>query len=120
MDKLRQLSIYSETFRSLATQLNTLRDARDWMESGTPAEVAAQWATLGYRASEAAPLISQGVTPETAGEMDRLATDIAGGSEQRAMETIDRLVDEGVLIPPHRVRQTVDPDDPTHIIVHIS
>jgi hypothetical protein len=80
---------------------------------------AARWADAGYLPGEATPLIRDGVTPQTAGEIDELGTELAGGHEQRAMQVIDGLVRDGVLVNPTRVRQQQDPNDPTHVIVHI-
>lgn len=119
MDKLTRLRHYTTAYYAAATQHCTSRAAREWMEMGVPASHAAQWANAGYLPAEAAKLIEQGVTPETAREMDQLATDIAGGPEERAAQMVDGLVADGVLVDPRRVRQVQDPDDPTHIILHI-
>jgi hypothetical protein len=119
MDRLTALRIYTREYYAIATQHQTSRIAREWMEMNVPAADAAAWASLGYLPSEARPLIEQGVTPETAREMDQLADDIAGGPEARAMQVIDGLIAEGTLVDPARVRQEQDPDDPHHIIVHI-
>ena len=119
MDKLTALRHYAAEYYQHATQHQTSRAAREWMESGVPADVAGRWASAGYLPAEAAPLIAQGVTPETALEMDEITDDIAGGPEQRAAQVVDGLVADGVLVDPARVRQEQDPHDPTHIIVHI-
>ncbi len=54
-------------FRATATQLNGYLVAGDWMrlseEIGFTAELAAEWADLGYMPAEAAPKIRAGVTP---------------------------------------------------------
>lgn len=119
---------FIQEFRAAATQLNGYRAAGEWARLAEALEAdgitltaadAARWASHGYLPSEAAPLILDRVTPDTAGEMDDLATDLAGGSDQRAMQRVDELVADGVLVDPARVRQEVDPDDPHHIIVHI-
>jgi hypothetical protein len=119
MDKLRRLSTYIDAYYAAATQHRTSRVARQWMEAGVPATDAAAWASLGYLPAEAAPLIAAGVTPAVAAEMDDLAADIAGSPEERAMQVIDRLVADGVLVDPRRVRRRQDPDNPQHTIVHI-
>lgn len=119
---------FIHAFRAAATQLNGYRIAGDWARLAEALQAdnitltaadAAHWASLGYLPGDAAPLILDGVTPDTAGEMDELATDLAGGSEQRAMQRVDELVADGVLVDPARVRQDVDPDDPDHIIIRI-
>jgi hypothetical protein len=120
MDRLTRLRIYTAEYYGGASQHRTSRIAREWMEAGVPARDAAAWASLGYLPAEAAPLIEAGVTPRIAGEMDELAEDIAGGHEERAMQVIDQLVAEGVLVDPALVRQQQDPDDPNHVIVHIN
>lgn len=97
MDRLRALGIYSTEYMAGATQLATYRLAREWMEAGVPAADAAAWASLGYQPVEAAPLIASGVTPQMAGELDEIATSVAGSSEERAAQVIDRLVAQGIL-----------------------
>jgi hypothetical protein len=111
MGGLREFGAYAEEYMAAATHLATYRRAREWMEAGVSAETAAAWANLGYLPAEAAPLIAAGVTPQMAGEMDRLADDIAGSPEERAAQLIDRLVAEGVLVDPKRVRRAQLPDD---------
>lgn len=115
-------------FRAAATQLNGFRTAGDWMRLSealradgitlTAAE-AALWADAGYLPGEAVALILDRVSPEQAGELDDLATHIAGGPEQRAAQRIDELVRAGVLTDPAFVRQRQGPDDPDRIIVDI-
>ncbi|MFG2046113.1 hypothetical protein ACGFIW_01615 [Micromonospora sp. NPDC048935] len=120
MDKLARLRHYTAVYYAHATQHRTSRAAREWMEAEVPAAEAARWANAGYLPAEAEPLIADGVTPETATEMDQLADDLAGGPEARAMQVIDAMVADGTLVDPARVRQVQDPDDPTHTIVWIS
>ena len=105
MDRLRQFSIYASVYMAAATRLATYRLAREWMDAGIAADAAAAWASLGYLPAEATPLIVGGVTPQMAGEMDQIATDLAGGPEQRAAQLIDQLVAEGVLVDPSRVHR---------------
>lgn len=131
MDKLTALRIYSTVYRAAATQLATGRDARGWMETMVDYRAAtreqleahaaqsARWASAGYMPGEAQRLIADGVTPETANELDDLAVDIAGGPDERAAQRIDELVRDGVLVDPARVVQTQDPDDPYHTIITI-
>jgi hypothetical protein len=119
MDKLRRLSTYIDAYYAAATQHRTSRIARQWMEAGVPATDAAAWASLGFLPAEAAQLIAAGVTPEMAQVGDEIAVNVAGSPEERAMQVIDRLVADGVLVDPARVRQSQDPDDPQHTIVHI-
>jgi len=119
MDKLRELAIYAEEFRAEATQLNTLRLAREWTEAGVPAAQAAAWASLGYQPTEAAPLIEQGITPDAAAAMEEAEVAVDGGPEIHRMEVVDRLVHDGVLVDPTRITQHEDPDDPSHIIVTV-
>lgn len=116
---LREFSAYAAEYMAGATRLATYRLAREWMNAGVDAHDAAAWASLGYLPAEAAPLIADGVTPATAGEVDDLANTVAGGPEERAMQVVDGLVGDGTLVDPRRVRQQQDPDDPHHIIVKI-
>ena len=120
---------FIKEFRAAARQLNDYRIAGDWMRLADALKAdritltaadAAQWADLGYLPGEAVALILDGVTPETAGEMDRLATTIAGGPDQRAAQRIDEMVRTGVLVDPARVHRREDPDDPLHVIVDIN
>ncbi|GLY08211.1 hypothetical protein [Actinoplanes sp. NBRC 101535] len=119
---------FVKEYRAKASQLTDYRIAGDWarlaehlQNSGITltAADAARWADAGYLPAEAAPLISDGVTPEQAGELEDLATDIAGGPEARALQVVDDLVRDGVLVNPARVSWHEDPADPTHIIVDI-
>ena len=119
MNKLTRLREFVAVYFEESTQHATYRAAREWMEMGVTASDAARWANAGYLPGEAAPLIAQGVTPDTAEEMDQLAVDLAGGSELRAMEVVDGLVRDGLIVDPARVRQMQDPHDPTHIIVTV-
>jgi hypothetical protein len=119
MDRLRALSIYWDEYRTLATQHVNSRIARDWMESGVSAAQAAAWASQGYLPTEAAPLIAEGVTPQAAQDLDDIAEDVAGGREERALQVIDRLVADGTLVDPRRVRVQQDPNDGGHVLVHI-
>lgn len=119
MDRLTALRHYTADYYRHATQHRTSRIAREWMEAGVPAPVAARWASAGYLPAEAAPLIADGVTPESAAELDSLADDLAGGPEERAAQVIDGLVADGVVVDPVRVRQVQDRSDPNHIIVTI-
>jgi hypothetical protein len=75
MDKLRRLRAYIEIYYATATQHQTARAAREWMEADVPPEAAGAWASLGYLPGEAAPLIAAGVTPAMAAEMEDLAVD---------------------------------------------
>lgn len=120
MDKLTRLRHYTADYYARAAQHRTSRAAREWMEAGVPADEAACWANAGYLSAEAAPLIADGVTPETATEMNQLADDLAGGPEARAMQVVDGMVDDGTLVDPALVQQVQDPNDPTHTIVRIS
>jgi hypothetical protein len=61
MDKLRRLRAYIEIYYATATQHQTARAAREWMEADVPPEAAGAWASLGYLPGEAAPLIAAGV-----------------------------------------------------------
>ncbi|MFG1872098.1 hypothetical protein [Micromonospora arborensis] len=117
---LAQVGRYVHEFASKATQLNDYRTGGRWWKLRVSADVAAAWANLGYLPERAAPLIAKGVTPETAGELNQVAQDIAGGPEQRAMQVVDGLVADGVVVDPIRVRQAQDPNDPQHTIVHIT
>lgn len=119
---------FIQQFRDQAERLNSYAVAGDWMRLAErldgdgialTAGQAAQWATGGYLPGEAEPLIRSGVTPETADEMDAVATDIAGGSDERAAQIIDGMVRDGALVDPTLVRWREDPADPTHIIVDI-
>jgi len=115
-------------FRTQAGQLNSYAIAGDWMRltetlaadgiTLTAAD-AARWATAGRLPAEAEPLIRDRVTPESAAELDDLATDIAGGSDERAAQIIDDMVRDGVLVDPALVRWREDPDDPDRIIVDV-
>lgn len=119
MATLREFGAYAAEYMAATTRLATYQLAREWMETGVPADVAAVWAGFGYLPAEAAPLAAAGVTPQMAGELDELADDIAGGPEGRVAQVIDRLAAEGVLVDPRRVRQRQDPDDPTRTIVYV-
>ncbi|GGM27325.1 hypothetical protein GCM10011608_10110 [Micromonospora sonchi] len=85
MTRLEQLRHYTRTYYAAATQLRTSRAAREWMESGQPAEVAAQWANIGCLPAEALPLIASGMTPEMV-----LATDPTTDAE-RMQRLTDRM-----------------------------
>lgn len=124
---MRKIEFVQE-FRASAARLNGFAEAGAWMRLAEGLEAdgviltatqAARWADAGFLAGEAASLILDGVTPETAAELDQVATEAAGGPERRAMDRIDSLVRNGVLVDPARVRQEQDPDDPDRIIVHI-
>jgi len=119
MDKLRALSMYAETYMPSASQFATYRCAREWMEAGVPAEDAAAWASLGYLPTEAAPLITAGVTPQMAADLGEIDDTVAGSREERAAQVIDRLVADGILIDPRRVHIRQDPNDLHHTIVDI-
>lgn len=116
---LREFSEYAREYLAGATQLATYRLAREWMEAGVPVRDAAAWASLGYQPGEATPLIAAGVTPHMAGEMDQIAVDLAGSPEERAAQSIDRLVADGALVDPQQVQVRQDRDDPYHVIVHV-
>lgn len=116
---LRQFSEYAAEYMRTATQLATYRIARQWWEASVPVADAAAWASLGYQPAEAAPLIADGITPEMAAATDDISATVAGSREEAAMQVIDRLVADGTLIDPRRVRQQQDPNDPDHTIVHI-
>lgn len=120
---------FIQQFRAQAAQLHSYAIAGDWMRLAErlasqgitlTSEQAALWATSGYLPSEAEPLIRDGMHPNAAAEMDRLSTDLAGGSDQRAAQRIDDLVRGGVVVNPSRVRWYEDPDDPAHVIVRIT
>lgn len=131
MDKLQALGHYSRVYRAEALQLGTLVHARLWLESmpgwrdASPAELeahaaqSARWASLGYTPAEAAPLIADGATPDTVAEMDRLRAEFADSPEAEEMARLDEITAAETFIDPSRVVRTVDPDDPTHIIVTI-
>jgi hypothetical protein len=119
---------FIKSFRASASQLNSYSIAGDWMRlavqldaagSTLTAADAALWADAGYLPGEAAPLIADGVTPQQAAELDELATNIAGGPEAQAMQRIDELVRDGVLVDPSQVRWREDPRDPLHVIVDV-
>lgn len=105
MGGLREFGAYAGEYMATATQLGTYRLAREWMNAGIDVATAAAWASLGYLPAEAAPLIAAGVTPQMAAEMDQLATDVAGSPEERAAQIIDRLVRDGILVDPRKVRR---------------
>ncbi|MFI7608852.1 hypothetical protein ACIBTV_27580 [Micromonospora sp. NPDC049366] len=54
---------YVRDFAARATQLNSYKIGGEWWKMRVPAEVAAEWADLGYLPEEAAPLITSGITP---------------------------------------------------------
>lgn len=70
MDKLTSLRHYSAKYYQHATQLQTSRAARAWMEAGVPADEAGRWASVGFLPEEALPLIASGMTPEQATAAD--------------------------------------------------
>jgi len=81
MDLLAALRHYAPVYRAHATQLATYRCARQWLQtmdyrSATReqlvahARMAARWASAGYLAVEAAPLIASGMTVEQAVDAD--------------------------------------------------
>lgn len=119
MSKLTDLRDYSRQFCAAAHQLNTLRDARQWMEGKVPAAEAAKWANLGFHYGEAAPHIAAGMDADTFKAGEDISTEVAGGPELRAMNSIDRLVADGLIVDPARVRMVQDPSDPYHTIVTI-
>lgn len=104
MDKLARLREYSRIYMAGATQLATSRHAREWMEMQppVPAEVAAQWASLGYLAAEAAPLIAVGRKPEEVAVTEAAEEAAAGGPEALVRDRIERIADDPSVI--------VDPD----------
>lgn len=74
MDKLAAFSTYAAVYMANATQLDTYRLAREWMETmdfrtatreqlERHAERAATWASIGMLPTEALPLIAAGVSP---------------------------------------------------------
>lgn len=124
--KLHERRLYAAAYRTALEELDAYRPsthflqvARGWYDSGVPADEAARWLALGYLPHEAAPLIADGVTPDTAAELEQLADDIAGSPEQRAMQRIDELVRGGVLVDPSRVRWQEDPNDPMRVVVDV-
>jgi len=119
MSKLVELRNYSREFCAAATQLNTLADARQWMEGKVPAGEAAKWASLGFYYNEAAPHIAAGIDADTFKAGEDISTEVAGGPELRAMDAIDRLVADGLIVDPARVRMVQDPHDPYHTFVTI-
>ena len=119
MSKLTELRDYSREFAARATQLNTLREARQWMEGKVPAAEAAKWASLGFYYGEAAPHIAAGIDADTFKMGEDISTEVAGGPELRAMDSIDRMVAGGLIVDPARVRMVQDPSDPYHTIVTI-
>ncbi len=126
---MSETSDFVRVFRAAAHQLNRLETARTWAGFAQwlgsehnivlTAATAAAWANLGYMPREALPLIADGVSPETAGEMEDLATQIAGGVEQRRTDRIAELERGAGWLGPSKVRWREDPDDPEHIIVDI-
>jgi hypothetical protein len=70
MDKLRALTEYIQTYRARTTQLDDYRIAREWMDAGIAATIAASWARAGYLPAEALPRIAAGLTPGQASDQD--------------------------------------------------
>jgi hypothetical protein len=120
---------FIQEYRAAARQLNRYETGLQWAGFAKwlakthgitlTAAAAAQWANIGYFPREALHLIVEGVTPETADEMENLAVDLAGGPEQRKAQRIAELEQSGQFIGPRLVRWREDPDDPEHIIVDI-
>ncbi|MFF3857098.1 hypothetical protein [Micromonospora sp. NPDC002575] len=130
MDKLSALRIYSAVYLAQAAQLATLLVARQWMETmpfrtatqedlEQHARMAAAWASRGYMPKEAAPLIADGITAATVGEMEDHAADSVGGHEALAALRAAELIGTGQLIGPDRLIRVQDPVDPTHEIITI-
>lgn len=131
MDLLAALRVYGAAYRETATQLRHPRVIREWMETMADcraatreelerhARTAAEWASLGYTAEEAAPLIADGVTPATVREMEQYAEEAAGGRDALAAQRIARMVEAGEIIDPARVIRVQDPTDPTREIIAV-
>ncbi|TDC00779.1 hypothetical protein E1091_04200 [Micromonospora fluostatini] len=117
MSRLRDLGRYWESYQP--NRFRTYRIAREWMEAGVAPEDATAWADLGYLPQEAAPLIADGVTAATAGELERHAEETAGGSEALREQRIQQMVDAGELLDPARVIRVQDPNDPTREIIAV-
>mgnify|MGYP001615089916 FL=1 len=73
MDKLRALTIYIEAFQAKATQLNSSRLARQYMELGIDANEAADWANAGYMPGEVEVEKAKGHGINTRGRLTRNA-----------------------------------------------
>lgn len=108
MGSLSDFSAYAKEYMAAAGQLATYRYAREWMEAGVSAAHAAAWASAGYLPAEAAPLIAQGVTPQMAADLEGISMTMAGSPEEHAMQVIDRLVADGILVDPKTVRRQRD------------
>lgn len=110
-EKARLFTEWWNTYRAQTTRFCRLDIAADWVRLRVPAATAAAWARQGYLPGEAVPLIAAGVTPQMVADLEKIATDVAGGPEERAAQVIDRLVAAGILVDPRRMAPAEDEEE---------
>lgn len=76
---------YVREFAAQARQLNSYRIGGQWWKLRVPAEVAAEWANLGYLPEEAAPLIADGITPAMVRDVESPAGEVTAVAVIRQM-----------------------------------
>lgn len=117
---MRKIAFINE-YRRLATQLTHPTHAGNWMRLAEALEAAgveltateaANWASRGYLAEEAGPLILSGITADRQAELEQHTADQVGGHETLAAMRIAELKASGVL-GPDDVAEVVDPFEPS-------
>ncbi|MEU7591183.1 hypothetical protein AB0A95_33425 [Micromonospora sp. NPDC049230] len=88
---LAALGRYIGEFRALSRQLNTSVIGGRWWKLRVDAAAAAAWANLGYLPEEAAPLIADGITPETVLDAETSAGRPTAAAVIRAMYATNRV-----------------------------